>query len=185
MRTIVLLPLAALMVAAAGCGSEPAEQSLPRAERGAPRSAVKRDLTLVSQTLEVKTASRIELQPVRMPTRTVRPSRWAPAPRPTRVESKLPLVDVAAPSPLRSVTEPLAQPVSAANDRELLPGSTVTLIPVSSGPSTGADETDDFPAARGHPVGTRGGGACPGRGRGRGPGIGIATAPRPDFRQSD
>jgi len=96
------------------------------------------------------------------------------------VEFKLPLADVVAPTPVLALTEPVAQPVSApANDRELLPGNTITVIPASSGPSPNPDATDDFADTRDRTM-VRGGGTC--RGRGRGPGIGIATAPRPDFR---
>ena len=168
MRTIFLLPLTLLAVAA-GCGSQPAEQ--------ATGSVPKRDLTLATQTLEVKAASLVEVKPARIPTRSLRPSRRAAAPRRTPV-AELPLVDAATPSPVLPVSEPAVQPVVAlpANDRELLPGKTVTLIPVSSGPSAGPDETDELPTARGRTMGRRGGGKC--GGRGRGPDITSA----PDFQ---
>jgi hypothetical protein len=163
MRTISLLPLTALVAVAAGCGSEAREQ--------AARSVPKRDLTLVSYTSEVKIASPVETQQLR--TRAARP---APARRSSSLEPTI--------APVLAASEPVAQPAATAptpdNDRELLPGKTVTVIPASSGPSTGADRTDDFPGARGRTIVTGGGGTC--RGRGRRPGIGIATAPRPDFR---
>ncbi|MDQ3223879.1 MAG: hypothetical protein M3Q75_10485 [Gemmatimonadota bacterium] len=80
-----------------------------------------------------------------------------------------------------AVTPPVAlAPPAPANDRELLPGKTVTLIPASTGSSAGPDETEALPEGRGRPMVVRGGGRC--RGGGRGPGIGIAGAPRPDFR---
>ncbi len=168
MRTILLLPFTALVAVVAGCGSGASEQktgSLPE-----------RDLTLVSQTAQVEIASPVETQRVPSQRRTVRhpPSSRQPA-------VILAAVTAAAPAP---APEPAVQPASPeptlANDRELLPGKTVTLIPASSGPSTGPDQTDDLPAAHGRTMVVRGGGTC--RGRGRGPGIGIAGAPRPDFR---
>jgi hypothetical protein len=173
MRTVYLLPLAALAVVA-GCGSEEREQTA--------RSVPQRDLTLVTQTAEVKIASRLETQQLRIH-RTVHPSQPAarptPAARARPVAPKVVLAAVSAPA----AAEPIAQPATEAsipNDRELLPGKTVTLIPASSGPSVGPDGTDDIPAAEGGGMVARGGGTCPGRGRR--PGIGIATAPRPDFR---
>lgn len=172
MRTVFLLPLTALVAVAAGCGSEAREQR---------RSVPERDLTLVTQTAYVEIASPVETQQVRR----------APARRSSR-EPKVRLADFTAPlaalgagsAPVLAAPEPVTQPASTAstsdNGRELLPGKTVTLIPASSGPSTGSDRTDDLPAARGRPMVSGGGGKC--GGRGRGPGIGIAGAPRPDFR---
>ncbi|MEO8089733.1 MAG: hypothetical protein ABI703_05515 [Gemmatimonadales bacterium] len=166
MRTILLLPLTALVAVAAGCGSGAGEQktgSLPE-----------RDLTLVSQTAQVEIASPVETQRVPSQRRTVRhpPSSRQPTVR-------LAAVTAAAPAP---APEPVVQPASpepaSANDRELLPGKTVTLIPASSGPSAAPDETDELPTVRGRTMVGHGGGRC--RGGGRGPG--IATAPRPDFR---
>jgi hypothetical protein len=178
MRTIFLLPLTALMAVAAGCGSEARER--------AARSAPERDLTLVTQAAQVEIASPVEMQHLRIQHRTVRPSQWAarvaPARRPSPLEPKLGLAAVAAPL---AAPEPVAQPATTAstiNDRELLPGKTVTVIPASSGPSAGSDRTDELPAARGRTIVAGGGGTC--RGRGRGPGIGIAAAPRPDFRST-
>lgn len=174
MRSIVLLPLTALVAVAAGCGSEVREQ--------AARSSPQRDLTLVAQTPAVEIASPVEMQHLRLQRRTLRHSQWgarlAPAPRSSPLEPKLGLAAVAAPAPIPAAPEPVAQPAS--NGRELLPGKTVTVIPASNGPSTGSDRTDELPAARGRTMGAHGGGTC--RGRGRGPGIGIANAPRPDFR---
>ncbi len=171
MRTVFLLPLTALVAVAAGCGSEAREQR---------RSVPERDLTLMTHTAYVEIASPVETQ-----------VRRAPARRSSR-EPKVRLADFTAPlaalgagsAPVLAAPEPVTQPASTAstsdNGRELLPGKTVTLIPASSGPSTGSDRTDDLPAARGRPMVSAGGGKC--GGRGRGPGIGIAGAPRPDFR---
>jgi len=170
MRSIFLLPLT-VIAAAAGCGSQPAEQVTG--------SVPKRDLTLATHTLEVKAASPVEVERAPIATRTVHLSRRAP--RPTRI-AKSPLADIAAPSPVLPVPQPAQQPVAAttipANDRELLPGKTITLIPASSGSTAGPDETDMPPTVRGGAMVTRGGGRCGGRGRRPG----IATAPRPDFR---
>ena len=179
MRTNYLLPFSALIAVVAGCGGEGTEQSA--------RSGQSRDLTLVTQTAEVQIASPVETQQLRPQQRTVLRSqpaaRLARARRSSPQEPTIRLAAVAA--PILAAPEPVVQPVTAPaplNDRELLPGKTITVIPASSGPSTGADETDELPAARGRTMVTGGGGTCRGRGRGRGPGIGIATAPRPDFR---
>jgi hypothetical protein len=167
MRTIILLPLAALVAVVSGCRSGVSEQkagSLPE-----------RDLTLVTQSAQVEVASPVEMQRAHPERRTVRLQRSRQA---TVTHTVL-----AASAPVVAA-EPVVQPLSptptSANDRELLPGTTVTLIPVSSGTSADPDETGELPAVRGRTMGAHGGGRC-GGGR-RGPGIGIATAPRPDFR---
>ena len=166
MRTVLLLPIAAVVAVVAGCGSE--------AREGGARSLPQRDLTLVTQTAHVEIASPVETRQLRIQHRTVRPSQLAARPAPARRSRPLqPKVVLAA------VTAPLAASTSA-NDRELLPGKTVTVIPASSGPSTGSDRAGELPPAEGRTMVARGGGTC--RGRGRGPGIGIAAAPRPDFR---
>jgi hypothetical protein len=108
MRTNLLLPLTALVAVAAGCRSE------------APRPAARpleRDLTLVAQTAEVRVASAVETRQLRGPNRTVRRARREPT---------IHLAAVATPSPAPAAAEPAAHP---ANNRELLPGKTVTLIP--------------------------------------------------------
>jgi hypothetical protein len=175
MRTIFMLPLTALVAVVAGCGSE--------ARESAARSVPERDLTLVTQTPQVEVASPVEIERPQVQHRTVGPSRLAPASR-SRREPKVKVADVWVPAPVLATPQPVAQPASMApapepnNDRELLPGKTVTLIPASSGPSTGPDQTDGLPEVRGRTVVARGGGTC--RGRGRGPGVGAA--PRPDFR---
>ena len=167
MRITVLFPLTALVAVAAGCGSDIKES--------AARSVPQRDLTLIPQTAEVEFASPVEMQQVRT-SRTVHHSGWA---------TRLQLAAFSTPAPAPAVPQPVAQPATVpatpANDRELLPGKTVTVIPVSSGPSNGTDKTDEPPADRGRTmIAPGGGGTC--RGRGRGPGIGMAPVPRPDFR---
>ena len=164
MRSIYLLPLTALVAVAAGCRSEVREQLVG--------SAPERDLTLVAQRPGVTIASPVEMQQPRIQRRTARPSKRAAQPGPAQLSGPLePRVQLAA----VVVTTP-----APANDRELLPGKTVTLIPASTGSSAGPDETEALPEGRGRPMVVRGGGRC--RGGGRGPGIGIAGAPRPDFR---
>ena len=164
MRPTTVLTLTALLGAVAGCGSQGWEQEVA--------SVPERDLTLATQTAGLQIASAVEVQQLR-----------TPALRSSRPEPKVVLAAVAAPAPVTAAPELVAQPVSTAeNGRELLPGKTVTIIPASNGPSSGPDEADDLPAARGRPmvVGGGGGGKCGGRGRGRRPGTG--RAPRPDFR---
>jgi hypothetical protein len=174
MRTVFLLPLTAVMAVVAACGSEGREEAAP--------SVVKRDLTLPARAPQVEIASAVELQ--QPPThRTVGRSRIASRRAPARsratVESRPVAVVVPAPALVLHAADTAARPVSTAsepvNDRELPPGKTVTVIPVSSGPSTTLQPTDEFPTIRSGSVGIRGGGRCPPRR----PGIGIATRPRP------
>ena len=180
MRTTILLPLTALVAVVAGCGSEVREQ--------ATGSVPERDLTLVTQTAQVEIASPVETQQLPIQNRTLRPSRLSRAPRSRPLAPKVRLADLWTPRPVPAASQPIAQPASTTatpeespvNDRELLPGKTVMLIPASSGPSPGPDKADELPEARGRPMVVGGGGKCGGRGRGRGPGIGAA--PRPDFR---
>jgi hypothetical protein len=179
MRTVSLLPLTAMVAVVAGCG--------PQGREHAARSVPQRDLTLAAQTHQMEIASPVELGSLRTLSRTVRPSR---TPRPKSAQRSSAVGAKPAPAALAAApavvlaSHPVAEPASTAsepaNDRELLPGKTVTLIPASSGPSTTPEWTDEGPPARGRTMVVGGGGRCPGRGRG--PGIGIATAPRPDFR---
>lgn len=156
MRSTYLLQLTALAAVAAGCRSEVSEELSG--------SAPERDLTLITQATDVKIASVVETQQPRIERRRPRLSQPARAPVPESgpIEPQVHLAAVAVPAP------------APASDRELLPGKTVTLIPASSGPSAGPDDSAELPAVhRPH-----GGGRC----RGRGPGTGIAGSPRPDFR---
>jgi nucleoid-associated protein YgaU len=164
MRTIVPLLLTALVAVVAGCGSDLREQ--------ATGSVPERDLTLVTPTAQVEVASPVETQQIRA-------ARPVSARRSRPLEPKVELATVVAPVP---AAEPVAQPArppAPANDRELLPGKTVTVIPVSAGPPAGTDEVGGR-SDEGRPMVVRGGGTCRGRGRGRGPD--IAGVPRPDFR---
>jgi hypothetical protein len=177
MRTVFLLPLMALVAVAAGCGSAGREQ--------AARSVPQRDLTLVPQTPAVEIASPVETHQLRFQHQTVRTAFGSRPlePKVSFASVTVPLAALGAVSaPVLAVPEPAAHPTSTAatpaDDRELLPGKTVTVIPASNTPSTGSDGPDELPAARGRTMVAHGGGGC--RGRGRGPG--TANAPRPDFR---
>jgi hypothetical protein len=177
MRTLVLLPFAAVAAVLAGCG--------PQGREHAARSVPQRDLTLAAQAHQVEIASPVELGSLRTQSRTVRPSR-TPRPRSAQrssaVEAKPALAAVVTAPVVVLASAPVAEAATtapeAANDRELLPGRTVTLIPASSGPSTTPEWTDEGPTAKGRAHGVGGKGKRPSRGRGPG----IATGPRPDFR---
>ena len=152
----------------------------------APRSTPHRDVALVAQAPAVEIASPLELRNLRTSQKSRRTQRTRPAPGTAdRQVLPAPAPKPAAATPAATLipaAEPFVVPASASepvNDRELPPGKTVTIIPASSGPSTGPDGVDELPSSPGRPM-VRSGGTC--RGRGRGPGIGIATAPRPDFR---
>ena len=176
MRTVLLLPLTAALAVVAGCGSEGTEQ--------ATLSLPERDLTLATQAPKVEIASPVELQKVQTPPRSVRPSGRTPR-RPTATAAK-PAAITAAPAPILAASQPVAEranpTLEPANDRELLPGETVTVLPVSSGPSPAPEDwLDERPTARGgdFDIGDIGG-RCPRRGRI--PDIGIAAIPLPEFR---
>ena len=177
MRIPVLLPLAVL--AAAACGSETIET--------ASTSVSERDLTLQTQipVPQVEIASPVELGRHRAQQAANR-KRLKPQPQ-ARLTAAPSLIATVEPAPAirltmaQSVAQPAPAPIEEpANDRELPPGQTVTVIPASSGPSVAPEPGDDAPPALGRPL-VRGGGTCHGRG-GRGPGIGIAAVPRPRLR---
>jgi hypothetical protein len=178
MRIVFPLSLTVVVALVAGCGSGGREHAAP--------SIPARDLTLQAKAPEIVIASPVELQSLRSQQQAMRPSR--PTRRPTSpphagsVHSKRVTTVVAAALDIpQPVSDTLVPPTDTAsepvNDRELPPGKTVTVIPASSGPSTGSEPTADVPEARGRPMVVRGGGTC--RGRGRRPGIGIIAVPRP------
>jgi hypothetical protein len=174
MRSSFLFPLSLSLIAVAGCGSQTRDPE--------PRSDLKRDLTIVSQASQTAVATPIELEQVRARTigrgtlsarHSVRhraASRSAVrAPKPVAVRA---VAAAPAASPAPAVVEPTN--TAPANPRELPPGKTVTVIPVSTGSSTGTDEG----AAPG--FGTGGSGMGGGERAGGGSGMG-GDCPRPDF----
>lgn len=185
MRTAFLIPLAFAAAVVAGCGGEVSNtlEGEDTASRAA--ASLERDLTLsVPQMPATEVASAVELSAPKSalaPTRRHRP-RPKPAPAPVPAPAAEPDHDAAA--------EPEATPVSpptvgeaiadaavdhaASGGRELAPGRTITIIPVSSGPSVEADEGDSWlPSEPSRGVLVGGGGTC--RRRGGGGGIGIAA----------
>jgi hypothetical protein len=174
MRAALLVPFA-VALAVAGCESDETQSSTPR----------QRDLTVRTVAHEVKVASPLELRQIRTrpesarqlhraaATRPVAPRlATRPKPNPTAVAH----VPTSSPSPAAAAAEIEETP---ANDRELPPGKTVTVIPTSSGPSTATDWSDEGSAATGRTMIRGGGGTCR---PGRRPGIGIAAIPRPRLK---
>jgi hypothetical protein len=174
MRSLLLVPFAALAAVVIGCRTQETGQ--------AALSKPPRDLALPAQGPEVAIASPVELGQVR-PHQTARPVHRTPRPAPAPRQRLAASNSAPAAVPVVQATylvEPLNTPADPMNDRELPPGKTVTLIPASSGPSTAIEPSDEIPAVRSGSYGGRAGGRC--GPRGRRPGIGIAAAPRPDFR---
>ena len=151
MRTLFLFSLIALVAVAAGCESA----STPR-----------RDLTLVTHASAPEIASPVETARPVVRHRTVRPSRQAQTTRASRAP-KVKLADVRMPAPVLAIPQPMTQPSGTAaipaNDRELLPGKTVTLIPASSGPSIDSDRNDELPEGHRQTTVARGKGKHGGR----------------------
>ena len=170
MRNVITAAAISLILAA--CGGPTLQETAT--------SVPKRDLTLTGATgPTLQVASGIELAMVR----TTHRSRGARVAAPVRV-AREPEAPVVRPAPTpQPVVLPESAPTPAAveapqpdlNGRELAPGATVTLIPVSAGPSSGGagggGGWSEVPAPRGHGGVTIGGGVgghC-GGGRGRGP----------------
>lgn len=169
MRTSIAV--AALPILLAACGGPG-----PIQETGT--SVPRRDLTLSTTSIAAaQVASKIELVPERL----TRHNRPRPSPEP-RVERE-PEVPLTSPAPA-SITHPIAAPETASapaaeapppdpTGRELAPGATVTILPVSSPASNAgtSGEWSEVPAPRsrgGVMIGGGHGGHC-GGGRGRGP----------------
>ena len=177
MRSAFLFPLS-LSLVVVGCGSQVKEP--------AARSDLERDLTLVGQAPQTAIATPIELGRIRTPTA----SRSSVSSRP-RIRHRATRSTVSAPEPVEVVAGaprfPAVQPTNTtpADPRELPPGKTVSVIPVSSGISD-AEGADGFPAP-GYGTGGSGmgGGRRAGGGRGMGgdyprpwPAVGIRGGPR-------
>src|SRR3954462_14412834 len=174
MRNVILFSLPLTIIAVAGCGSQPRAE--PRA------SDLERDLTLVTKNRDRAVASPLELGEVRSQKgntdtyqRVVKAVRHRRARHATvRVAEPAPsaptkhpvLVDVPAPSP---AAQPSAAAAVPADSHELPPGKTITMIPVSSGPSPSESQRgpEDIPPAF---MGGTGGSGMGGGGSGMGGG---------------
>jgi hypothetical protein len=169
MRSAFLFPLS-LSLVVAGCGSQVKEH--------AARSDLERDLTLVGQATPTAIATPIELGRIRPTT-----SSGSSVSSRHRIRHRAPARStVSAPKPVEVVAgAPRFRAVEAtsttpADPRELPPGKTVSVIPVSTGVSD-ADGADGFPEPR---FGTGGSGMGGGERAGGGSGMG-GDCPRPDF----
>ena len=174
-----------------GCGPNGNTDAV---ETAATRVALQRDLTLGGGSAPpvVEVASAVELGRSEVPRKST--PRRRSSPRPAPAPSEAPPRPEATPTP-----EPVAvpQPVAVAaldpaevpaptprNDRELAPGETVTLIPVSTGPASGAGGEIGLPTETGRGMFKGGAGNCPHPPRGIGGGrpIGISRFPLQLFR---
>ncbi len=170
MRNVIAA--AVLSLALAACGGPTLRETAT--------SVPKRDLTLTTAAVPtLQVASGIELATARTTHRS-RPRR--PAPVPVAPEPDIPAAQPVPASEPEILPQPAA-PVPAVAEalqpdprgRELAPGTTVTVIPVSSGPASGGagsgDEWSDAPTGRGRVgvvIGGWTGGHC-GSGGGEGP----------------
>jgi hypothetical protein len=180
MRPAFLIPLALTVAVVAGCGGEVVKSS--DREESASRTAASpdRDLTLSNPRIaETEVASAVELalpNPVAAPTRHPRPRpKLAPAPAPApEPEPEAAVEPASAPTVSEALAEPAPVDDATSGGRELAPGKTVTIVPVSTGPSVAPDEGDSWlPSGPSRGVLVGGGGTCRRPGGGRG--IGIAA----------
>jgi hypothetical protein len=182
MRAALLIPFALLTAVVTGCDDDVSNSS-ERETAARPATVPERDLTLsMPQGPAAEVASAVELSlPRPHPTPTRRQvARPKPKPAPLPAAAKHEAAAEAAPEPgsAPTVSVALAEPAplddAASGGRELAPGRTITLIPVSSGPSVAADEGDSWvPSEPSRGILVGGGGTC--RRRGGGGGIGIAA----------
>jgi len=185
MRAASILPLAFTAAVLAGCAAEsPQTANQETASRGVEGTALpERDLTLqVPATPAVEVASPVELSraaPEPEPARRAKVSpKPAPAPTANRVAAAAPAGQAAVPDSTVAVAEAPAEPApmeDAGVGRELAPGKTVTIVPVSSGPSFTAEDPEWAPDRPGRSTiiggGEGRGGRCRPRGGVRGIGI--------------
>jgi hypothetical protein len=186
MRAASILPLAFTAAVLVGCAAESSQTANQEtASRGVEGTALPdRDLTLqVPATPAVEVASPVELSraaPEPEPTRRAAVSpKPAPAPTANRAVEAAPAAQAAVPDSTVAVAEALAEPAPMEGGgvgRELAPGKTVTIVPVSSGPSFTPEDPSWATAGPGRGMiiggGERGGDRCRPRGGVRG--IGIA-----------
>jgi hypothetical protein len=169
MHKLLLLSLAALLVACSTEGIKPTASSVP-----------KRDLTLSGQYAQVDVASPIELRRAvhqTAPHALRRMRQPAPQFEPTIIPAILntSTAKATAPLPVKPAAEPVTIVSQPADPHELLPGKTITIIPVSDAPSSEGDRGDQPRTSTDHIGGSMGGhggghgGGCRGHG-GRGGG---------------
>ena len=171
--------VAALSLGVAGACAPAGNREQPRAER----PSQTRDLTLTtaSPAPMAQVASAVELGRPEVPKTKTPRRRSVPKPAPAPVEP--PAEPVAAPTaaPVAVAAIDMTAPVemAAGNDRELAPGQTVTMIPVSNGPSTGGGGDLALPTEPGRGVFAGGARGCPHPPRGISGGrpIGISRLP--------
>ena len=183
MRNALRLTAALSVGLVAGCGGG----TSPAGSASAGGASLERNLTLRTSVPEaIEVASPVELgrpEPPKQPV-TRRRSTPRPAPAPSTAAPRT----EASPSPEPvSVPEPVAvaaleapvtvEAVPQRNDRELAPGETITVIPVSAGPSSGGTDIG-LPAQPGRGLFKGGAGNCPHPPRGiGGRPVGIARLP--------
>lgn len=171
MRALSLIPLA-MVVVVAGCGSEPAES-------GRASGVPQRDLTLQQAPApEMAVASALEAprprperpmihRPRRSPDQALAPAR-DPGSREAAPNAESVAVPTVAPAPAQAAAPPIVD--EAVDPHALAPGKTVTIVPVSSGPSTGSGhDADEMPSRAGRAIIMMGGGhgdTCRGHGAG-------------------
>jgi hypothetical protein len=161
MHKLSLFLIAGLLAACATEETKPTASSVP-----------KRDLTLSGQSAQVEVASPIELRRGIHQTATHELRRMRqPAPQyePTIIPAILHTTTATATAALP--TEPAAEPSTdvsqPADPHELLPGKTITIIPVSNAPSIEGSRGDQPRTSTGHMGGRIGGGhggGCRGHG---------------------
>ena len=182
MRKAFLIPFA-FAAAVAGCGGEVSTTSEREETASRAAASLERDLTLsVPRVPATEVASAVELGVSKPEPAATRRHRPKPMPAPAPAPAAEPEPEAAAepesdPVSTPTVGEAIADAVvdnAASGGRELAPGRTVTIIPVSSGPSVAVDEGDSWlPSGSSRGVLVGGGGTC--RRRGGGGGIGIAA----------
>jgi hypothetical protein len=171
MRAQSLIPLA-FAVVVAGCASEPQDT-------GGGSGVPKRDLTLQQAPApDMAVASRLEVprprperptvhRPRRSPEPALAPSR-KPAPPDASSNAEAVAVPTVARAPAPSAAPPIVD--EAADPHALAPGKTITIVPVSTGPSTGSGrQEDEMPSRAGRAIIMMGGGhgdTCRGHGAG-------------------
>src|SRR6188508_2220942 len=160
MRALSLIPFA-IAVVVAGCGSEPAEG-------GRASGVPQRDLTLQQAPApEMAVASALEAprprperpmihRPRRSPDQALAPARDPGSPE-AAPNAEPVAVPTAAPAPAQAAAPPIVD--EALDPHALAPGKTVTIVPVSSGPSTGSGhDADEMPSRAGRAIIMMGGG---------------------------